>query len=223
LDFPLISYCKHICAVQELFDELGEPQPHSPNVPTLSQLSATVTIPVTSNKPNLATVIAEKLERLAARLRIRRKDPSDDSLHGLEDLEATLDAMLVTTDDNAVLPSRQQLAPVVKGPSARQVMMPRVKTRKAPAGDPAYGGGQASGSKAKKTKLSKAPTAPLPEIPNFSTPLLTPTQSHSHYQSTYSSPYYQPTTSMAVPQAPQHYPNAYSGLYPAWPHPTDRS
>jgi hypothetical protein len=165
-------------------------------------------------------MIAEKLERLAARIRRRQKDSSSGLDDQLKCLEATLDAMLIATDNDLVLPSKHRLAPVVKDRSARQAMMPTVKTRKVRAGDPAYGGGQTSGGKAKKAKLSKAPKAPLPEISSSLqplhlqlTPLLTPP-----IQLPYSTAY-QPTTSTVPPQ-PYSYP---PGLYQAWPHPVDRT
>ncbi|KAJ7740660.1 hypothetical protein DFH07DRAFT_965212 [Mycena maculata] len=87
---------------------------------------------------------------------------------GLSDLEDALDEMLHQTDNGTVLPSTQRLAPVVKDPTARDTMMPKVKTRPLRTGDPKYGGGAASGSKAAKNPKKKKSTpaqVPLPSIP----------------------------------------------------------
>ncbi|KAJ6481444.1 hypothetical protein C8R47DRAFT_1322133, partial [Mycena vitilis] len=87
------------------------------------------------------------------------------------DLENSLQAMLLATDGIAVLPSAQRLAPVVKNATARETMLPKVKTRHVRAGDPAYGGGASSVSFAskkgsKKARLTQTPTtSALPQIP----------------------------------------------------------
>ncbi|KAJ7889204.1 hypothetical protein B0H13DRAFT_2341655 [Mycena leptocephala] len=167
LDYLLICYCKHICAVQALFDDQDSPsddaqaQPDSPNVPAFSALPPSVPseAPAQNRKSNIITVVAEKLERLGARLCARRRNTPNLS-DRLKDLEAAVDAMLLETDGDSVLPSTQRLPP------ARQSMLPDVKTRKTPVGDPSYGGGASSGSKAKKAK--KTPT-PLPDIPSRQT------------------------------------------------------
>ncbi|KAJ7141811.1 hypothetical protein C8R46DRAFT_1200578 [Mycena filopes] len=181
LDYPLLCYCKHICAVQELFDEQqppsssnGNPQQplNSLDVPSLSTLSpvANVNAPVQVRKSNVLNVVMDKLDRLGARLRGRGR--SAPSLSGrLQELEAAVDALLLETDADSVLPSAQRLPPVVKDRSARQAMMPEVKTRKKPAGDSAYGCGVSSGSKAKKAKLK----ATSPVLPSTSTPQPRPT------------------------------------------------
>ncbi|KAJ7149604.1 hypothetical protein C8R46DRAFT_1358681 [Mycena filopes] len=181
LDYPLLCYCKHICAVQELFDEQqppsssnGNPQQplNSLDVPSLSTLSpvANVNAPVQGRKSNVLNVVMDKLDRLGARLRGRGR--SAPSLSGRpQELEAAVDALLLETDADSVLPSAQRLPPVVKDRSARQAMMPEVKTRKKPAGDSAYGGGVSSGSKAKKAKLK----ATSPVLPSTSTPQPRPT------------------------------------------------
>ncbi|KAJ7908523.1 hypothetical protein B0H13DRAFT_1878555 [Mycena leptocephala] len=122
-------------------------------------------------KPGPLVVVAEKLERLAARLRRPNKIASP----SLVDLEEAVDAMLLATDHLAVLPSTQYFAPVVKQSSARQAMLPGIKTRRARAGDKAYGAGAGSGAlakpdakaakTAKKAKKAKTATTPLPPVP----------------------------------------------------------
>ncbi|KAJ6552240.1 hypothetical protein DFH09DRAFT_1038848 [Mycena vulgaris] len=171
LDYPLISFCKHICAVQTLFKEPGGPpdgnrvyckaapgklvgdHPESPSSMTDD------TAPAPASKQKILATIATKLELLAARLR-RRKD--DSNLPALPELEAALGAMILATDTSTVLPSARRLAPVVKDPTARQTMMPRVKTRNAAPGDPSYGGGANSGSKVKKTSAKSGTQLPPP-------------------------------------------------------------
>lgn len=154
LDYPLISFCKHICAVQNLFGEPnGAPTGlQLPSVPSLPPASNEVSSPqeVAASKQNPLKTVVEKLERVAARLRRPRKKDSDlpDTSEFIE-LEAALNAMLLVSDSGSVLPSAEKLAAVVKE-TARSVMMPNVKTRRARGGDAAYGGGASSGSKAKK-------------------------------------------------------------------------
>lgn len=161
LDFPLISYCKHLCAVQLLFDEDGPPSdaPRSPNVPSLATLQdsgteAAAMLPdtVIPKTPTL-TMYAEKLERLAARLRRTRRKQTFTSL---DDLATALDAMLLETDDSNVLPASQHVKPGSSSfKQTLEAMMPGIKTKRKPAGDPAYGAGASSGSKAKSTKPSR--------------------------------------------------------------------
>jgi hypothetical protein len=159
LDYPLIKYCKHLCAVQELFDEPGSPSggapQATPEVPCLSSLpSNPVQAPPTPTQPKnrILTVMEEKLECLAARL--RRPWAKDSQPGALDQLEAVLDAMLLDTDNRNVLPSAVHLPPN-KSSSWAQThasMMPGVKTKRKPLGDPAYGGGASSGNKAPKLK-----------------------------------------------------------------------
>lgn len=159
LDYPLISYCKHLCAVQELFEEPRGPVDGprgSPHVPSLSSPPAgaqaiDITDPSSVPRPRTLTLVAEKLERLAARLRRpRKKDINLPS--SLPELEAALDAMLLDTDNGSVLPSSQYLQPNASSAWAKtkKSMMPGIKTKRKPAGDPAYGAGASSGGKAKK-------------------------------------------------------------------------
>ncbi|KAJ7900815.1 hypothetical protein B0H13DRAFT_1622250 [Mycena leptocephala] len=171
LDYPLILYCKHLCAVQALFDEPGTPadgpaaSPHIPSLSTLNESAPSVaptqpTLPVEPTGPSEPTThpfarLVEKLERLTARLRHPRK--KDSQCSSLGDLEAAVDAMLLETDSGTVLPTAQHLAPNKSSSWAqtREAMMPGVKTKKKPAGDPSYGAGVNSGSKAKKANLEK--------------------------------------------------------------------
>ncbi|KAJ7495269.1 hypothetical protein FB451DRAFT_1478562, partial [Mycena latifolia] len=226
LDYPLISFCKHICAVQDLFEEHGNPLDGvraSPKVPALSSLQAHQPIPETSPisaKPQLLTVVAEKLERLAARIR----RPRQKEFATLADLDEALDDALLQTDNGTVLPSSQYVEPNTSTDwkRTRGQMMPGIKTKRQPAGDPAYGGRAASGSKAKRAKLSQ-PAVPRPTLlpaslaPSHLTPanipVATPPTMHPvppHYT-------YYPTamnTSASIPN-PAYYPY-YSPNYPTY-------
>ncbi|KAJ7241759.1 hypothetical protein C8J57DRAFT_1084823 [Mycena rebaudengoi] len=156
LDYPLICFCKHICAVQTFFDEPRDGAGASPKVPSLPspllpQHQPEPDLPHNFSGPkrNELTITAEKLELLAARLRRRRNNKNNAELPELADLEQALDSMLLATDVGSVLPTPQHFAPVVKE-TCRATMMPAVKTRRKPAGDAAYGAGASSGAKAKK-------------------------------------------------------------------------
>ncbi|KAF7372489.1 hypothetical protein MVEN_00110600 [Mycena venus] len=212
IDYPLICFCKHICAVQRLFDEPGNPPDGaraSPKVPSLTlslppqdRLESNVPQDFSGLKPNVCTVIAEKLERLAARL--RRPCKNDSEIPALGDLELALDSMLLVTETGAVLPAAQHFAPVVKE-TARSTMMPAVKTRCPRVGDPAYGAGVRSGGKAKKEHQKKskvnevpltvppastsAPPAPIPVPP---APILAPTPHQPFPPPAYPFTYYHP-------------------------------
>ncbi|KAJ6475794.1 hypothetical protein C8R47DRAFT_1323831 [Mycena vitilis] len=176
LDFPLISFCKHLCAVQELFGEHGpnDSEANANVLPSLSLMdgtlastvqtaSASVAIPIADGPQpppkNVVARISEKMERLTARFRGAKKSSAISSLPTLRDLEDALDSMPQATDSDGVLPARQDLAPVVKPASARETMMPKVKVRRERAGDKAYGAGAASGSLAKKNPSKKAKTS----------------------------------------------------------------
>jgi hypothetical protein len=191
LDYPLISFCKHICAVQDLFredgvardpaqdfdedvpaqhfdddvatqgfDEAGaaaEALPTSSNVPSLSTLGdsssdSRATSPFDVPKTPALTTLAEKLERLAARLRRPRQKNS--ALTSMADLEYALDTMLTETDNSSVPTSSQHIEPNTKTlfKQTLNAMMPGIKTRRVPAGDCAYGAGASSGGKAREPR-----------------------------------------------------------------------
>ncbi|KAJ7161196.1 hypothetical protein C8R46DRAFT_905421 [Mycena filopes] len=188
LDYPLISYCKHLCAVQELFGGDGDCQddPQSiPSVPVISPLNelrvdTPVPITIAADHPKSKIVVAEKMERLAARLR----QSSQLEPPPLDELEAALDSMLIATEGRSVLPAITQFAPVVKPPTARATMMPGVKTKRARPGDKAYGGGAKSGSLA--NKKSKPPPVVVPSVPTVAASTSAPPLVHPQY------PQYQP-------------------------------
>ncbi|KAJ7890714.1 hypothetical protein B0H13DRAFT_2340890 [Mycena leptocephala] len=113
LDYPLISYCKHICAVQQFFDEDGVflmpvALAALPNDAILAPVAPrTSSVP----KPGPLVVVAGKTRRLAARLR----RPTRLHLHLLL-ISRSRGCYASATDHLAVLPSAQYFAPVVKHP-----------------------------------------------------------------------------------------------------------
>ncbi|KAJ7617818.1 hypothetical protein FB45DRAFT_702941, partial [Roridomyces roridus] len=160
IDFPLISYCKHLSAVQRLF-----PEKRDATAPTTPSLPTTLDLPPQDNEDlpptldvasvlqkgparNPAIVLAERMEVLAARLRkCRRKE-----LESLPALQEALDAMYLETDSSGVMPSAGYVAPNVSSgwKETEKAIVPGVKTKKRKVGDPAYGAGSSSGLKAKK-------------------------------------------------------------------------
>ncbi|KAJ7864303.1 hypothetical protein B0H14DRAFT_3604321 [Mycena olivaceomarginata] len=149
----------------------------SPQVPALSSLPETDSeacgvlppVPVAVKATAVMSAVTEKLERLAARLRMPRMKSKTDTLC-FDELQEALDEMLRRTDNGSVLPSAKLFAPVIKPSTARQMMLPKVKTRRVRAGDPAYGAGASSGSlaksSAKKAKTMDPPRVPLPPMPS---------------------------------------------------------
>ncbi|KAJ6452516.1 hypothetical protein C8R47DRAFT_1083718 [Mycena vitilis] len=91
----------------------------------------------TSPPPSKRGVMAPVI---AARLRRQRK--IEPHYVALDALDTALDAMLLETDDS--------------GSTEGKAMMPGVKTKRKPAGDPAYGAGVSSGSKAAKAQRKVA-------------------------------------------------------------------
>jgi hypothetical protein len=112
-DYPLISFCKHIGAVQDLFKEdKNDPTDTmdankapaasaSPQVPAFSSLPGTDSdsysilplVPVAVKAASVLSTVTEKLERLAARLRMPRMKTQTDTLC-FDELQEALDEML---------------------------------------------------------------------------------------------------------------------------------
>ncbi|KAK7034929.1 hypothetical protein R3P38DRAFT_2518623 [Favolaschia claudopus] len=123
-DFPGISFCKHLCAVQRIFgkdfhDHLDNNDPHTAR-PAITQVRSLLTVAdpdpdamerTGAPMQNLAG-IADEVERLAARLRL---PPTTQILDdAIASLQSSRGAMFLATDDVSILPSKQRLAPVVK-------------------------------------------------------------------------------------------------------------
>ncbi|KAJ7749398.1 hypothetical protein B0H16DRAFT_1551332 [Mycena metata] len=220
LDFPSISFCKHICAVQILFeDELNSEDPEgdseSTSVSDTEESQSPELLPQAIVNPRrsrpIIVILAEKLERLAARLRRpRAKDPGFPSFSDFHDI---VDNMLAGTDDSTILPSAQHVGPNANGWRQTQEAMgvlPKVKTRMRKAGDAAYGGGATSGSKAKKAKNNEQPPILTPTLPVAPPPASLP-------------PSGPPQSAMLLPAYPYYYyPNIpYYHSYPQPSYPTN--
>ncbi|KAK6996229.1 hypothetical protein R3P38DRAFT_2799954 [Favolaschia claudopus] len=197
LDYPLISYCKHIAAGQTLFKEVvtttvlpgTNESPSSDPASTNEEVdSSSDTVshsdssddeppyphqiqppPTTRN----LTLLARRLDTLAARLRHSRKQEL--SFPSLAAFESALDDLLKETDSGSILPVAQHIAPCRnEWLQTRKSMgvMPRVKTKARKTGDQAYGAGARSGLKAKKAKVSRSPasTPESSQLPSLPTP-----------------------------------------------------
>ena len=170
-DFPLINYCKHICAVQHWSPEVVEQRLiSSPEIHTLSSPDADssesvnttdaggVVLSVTDHTSctgnSLVPIsesfrLARKLETLAGRLRQSSTAPPVSVLG----LKKDLDTALVDVFSGLLLPQVVRIPPNIKCWTETQaVMMPAKKGRRKRAGDDAYGAGENSGKKAKKAK-----------------------------------------------------------------------
>ncbi|KAJ7476479.1 hypothetical protein FB451DRAFT_1173341 [Mycena latifolia] len=120
--------------------------------------------------------------------------------------------MLMDTDNGTVLPSSQYIMPNANESRCRQTMMPKVKMRHVPTGDPSYGGNANSGGKAKRVKgKAIAPTTtPLP------TPQLCPHPPSSQHQQPPAHPI--PQYFLYPPGTPVMYPGPSGGPGGYWPY-----
>ncbi|KAJ7776714.1 hypothetical protein B0H14DRAFT_2631628 [Mycena olivaceomarginata] len=190
-DYSLISFYKHIGTVQDLFKEdkndstdtmdanKAPTASASPQVPVLSSLPETdsdscsvlplAPVAMKAASASVLSTVTEKLECLVAHLCMPRMKTKTDTLC-FDELQEALDKMLRRTDNGSVLPSAKLFAPVIKPSTTRQMTLPKAKTWRIRAGDPAYGAGASSGSLAKsstkKAKMMDPPHIPLPPMPS---------------------------------------------------------
>ncbi|KAJ7164673.1 hypothetical protein C8R43DRAFT_987894 [Mycena crocata] len=226
--FPFISLCKHICAVQVLFKEacdkrpLFAPSADSPQIPAHDPHDNDAVqddLPNGDNHPAAFEVVkppkthplifvAEKIERLGARLRRTRKDES--AFPSLAAFKTLLDAMLDDTENGNILPSSQHIPPNSNEwrQTKASMVMPPVKTRPKRAGDPSYGAGASSGGKAKKSKPNpKELPATTPSLPTSTPSVQAPSQAP-------------PTPLQYIPNPPLYYPMyPQAGPVPNYPYP----
>lgn len=76
--------------------------------------------------PKLLTILAERMELLAARLRRSRRK----NLNSISELEAALDALLVETNSSDALPSSTHVPSSSRWKMTRKLIMPGVKMRR---------------------------------------------------------------------------------------------
>ncbi|KAF8201881.1 hypothetical protein K438DRAFT_1758150 [Mycena galopus ATCC 62051] len=164
-DFPLISFCKHLCGVQCFFPDINPcpDAPSTPIIPDTESHSDLPSTPIVSGSPlaldrtlttrtqdvtftptpeHDTTLVAEKVERVAARIRRSRQK----GVYGMQELVAICDSILKQTDDSDVLPASSY----VPANSNSGKMMPKVKTKAKRGDKDAYGAGKASGGKTKE-------------------------------------------------------------------------
>ncbi|KAJ7271951.1 hypothetical protein B0H12DRAFT_1067032 [Mycena haematopus] len=177
------SYCKHLCAVQRLFDEaydatapeptLSVPaiQPGPPSVPTSGADTPVDDMPVPQALPrtNPLAQLAQKMETLAARFRRSRRKEQQFSV---ANLEHALDTLLLQTDNCSVLPASTHAPATSNWKVTQAAMMPGIKTKRKRAGDPAYGAGASSGSKRVKSPSQSASGPPATAPPILAAPPL---------------------------------------------------
>jgi hypothetical protein len=139
MDFPLICFCKHLCAVQLFFDDhpIFDEQPDpTPITAPIAPAFLPPALPIPAPTPNLfdlgasarprpiLTQLAEKMEVLAARFwRSNRKTLP------ISDLQCALDALMLVTDNSDVLPTSTQVPRSSGWNNTQQAMMPGIKVK----------------------------------------------------------------------------------------------
>jgi hypothetical protein len=178
-DYPIISFCKHMYAVQTHYPPipsdissvntllpsvdalLGISQEfpsasavvntlEAINVDTSSDLAVFPITTDNSEESTLCRMIAEKLERCAARIRQLGSVDSEQALRINSWLEPLDNELSRENMAGSLLPVKQKLSPHLNSwPETQAAMMPPKKTRAKKQGDKAYGAGESSGKKAK--------------------------------------------------------------------------
>ncbi|KAF8148551.1 hypothetical protein K438DRAFT_2087209 [Mycena galopus ATCC 62051] len=138
--------------IKPSFPDVSSLPPRLPDSQTPSASSGPPSAPPSPAGQNTLTRLVEKFDRSTARLRQLCKKKKEPVLGSLPALEAALDALLLETDSGSVLPNAQHLEPNMSSQwkKTHKGMMPGVKTKRKPAGDPSYGAGASSGGKAKE-------------------------------------------------------------------------
>ncbi|KAJ7028487.1 hypothetical protein C8F04DRAFT_1290675, partial [Mycena alexandri] len=157
LSFPLIDFCKHICAVQRLFPEGCTELPISTlNFSSTSILSTDSDTEDDEEELKEPTTIAEdpvrdlvnRLQHLAVRTRL---SPPSHLSKSWNTLQLAVDAVLAETDftDAEVLPPRKKIAPNEGAgwQSTQAVMGVPVKGKRQSKHTDPYSGGEQSGRK----------------------------------------------------------------------------
>ena len=166
ISFPIIRFCKHICAVQKQFPETVKLIPHSalaippPSSPAHSHIddenpnSVTVILDQATNSdsrnddPDIIAEIGSKLQDLANRFCFNPPAELSESLHCFDQ---HLDKMIsdLSTTSRAILPPRKKIAPNQNSwTETAAIMGVPVKSKRKTNTDP-YCGGERSGKKAK--------------------------------------------------------------------------
>ncbi|KAJ7331319.1 hypothetical protein DFH08DRAFT_966340 [Mycena albidolilacea] len=159
LDFPLISFCKHMAAVQHIFEQVfNEPRPlvslpTSPPSPMLPMSDPTEHTPtlLSALPPSQRSALTELVILMDTASSWLRKAGRKE-LTSVANLQVALEALLLETDNSGVLPSSTHVPRLSDWKAMQEAMMPNRKTGSKPrksAIDRSYGTGASSGSKAK--------------------------------------------------------------------------
>ncbi|KAJ7205448.1 hypothetical protein GGX14DRAFT_644623 [Mycena pura] len=131
MDFPLICFCKHLCAVQlffddhPIFDEQPDPtQTTSPVPPVPAPTPHLFDLGMPVRPRPVLTQLAEKMEVLAARFR-----RSSRKALPIADLQRALDALMLATENSDVLPTSTQVPRSSGWSNTQQAMMPGIKVK----------------------------------------------------------------------------------------------
>ncbi|KAJ7712893.1 hypothetical protein B0H16DRAFT_1479067 [Mycena metata] len=209
----LPSSMKLISRFQTLFDEPGAYADESSRpplqVPGLLSLQTGPpqvqhhSQPSQKTAKKIVTALAEKLEILAAQLRHPWRQ---NNFPDLCPLKQALDNILAATDQSSVLPTSQQLPPnqSTAWSKTKNNMMPAIKTKRQKAGDPVYGGGESSGSKAPKFNRIIKEANPGPALLTLPIPYQ-PMAPHYAYIASYAAPQLT-TASQSMSQLISSYP-----------------
>ncbi|KAJ7337628.1 hypothetical protein DFH08DRAFT_964593 [Mycena albidolilacea] len=157
LDFPLISFCKHIAAIQRLFNadtcetfEETTPCPAAPSPPSPPSLPSVIdtALPPKAKAParKVLSVLSKQMEVLVARFQRSRQEDFP-FIPMLTDAVAT---MLLEMDNSDILPCSRHVPSSSGWDTTQKAMMPGIKLKRKKARDPPYGGGANSGAKARK-------------------------------------------------------------------------
>ena len=172
LAFPVICFCKHVCAVQNHFPEFCKPVPtsalaiHCPDSfepdghhsvdsdDTDIELLDEATIS-SSTDTVVITDMIKKLSNLAIHLQTQPPSPLPQLLHDLHDKLDLLTTKL-NTPNHASLPIKKKISPNQHSwPETAAVMNVPVKSKRKKHTDP-YSGGERPGKKAKRDALTPA-------------------------------------------------------------------
>ena len=156
--YPLISYCKHLAAVQHHFHEDVEIRPiqslftsssNFTNEPADAVPLSTLTSPQNLDHTILAS-IPNKLQQLVVRMRLSPPYFLSDSLRQLDDL---LDRVLIKCTQPQVLPKHRKQTKLPPNqhswPETTKIMGAAVKTKQKSMHTDPYSGGERSRKKAK--------------------------------------------------------------------------
>lgn len=156
--YPLVSYCKHLAAVQIHYTEgfdiqqiglqfVSVANKYSSPSAGLSKAPTHAPDPNTTPDDLLLASVTEKLQRLTVRTRLSPPHHISESFRQLNDL---LDRVLAECEQPQVLPKQKKVPPNQRSwPETAKVMGAAVKSKRKNAHPDPYSGGERSAKKAK--------------------------------------------------------------------------